>query len=416
MTKLQNDPDSIPVYSWCPDIEEEALGQMFKISKLPFVKHCALMPDAHLGMDMPIGGVVACENVIVPSFVGVDIGCGMAAMATSIRRKHLAGKEQEVLERLRAVVPVGFQHNSPARQIELESTRAQFSRMRYDTLGEHDETQPLECLNGTSLKDAYLSQVGTLGGGNHFLELQHDESGDRVCVMIHSGSRNIGKSVCDFFTARAEERNKQWWSNTTVPFFPADSLDGQTYIWYMKLALLFSLMNKTVMMDAVKKVLKEVIPDAGFGEPTIVHHNYAVMENHLGHNWWVHRKGAASAREGQVGIIPGSMGTPSYLTTGLGNPLSLNSSSHGAGRRMGRMEFNRSIDSAEKREEVAKSLEGVTHLPFTAPHGRGKKGERALIDCSEAPGAYKDIDTVMENQKDLVKSAVKLTPFLCLKG
>jgi tRNA-splicing ligase RtcB len=409
------------LFSWCPNPEDGVLRDMAKIAALPFVKHLALMPDAHVGMEMPIGGVVACENVIVPQFVGVDIGCGMASMKTNIQRDYLRGKEADLLQRLSAAVPVGFAHNSKEK---IAALRAQAARL----VGAIDTTictRNRAPLNQVDPMEAVLEQVGTLGGGNHFLELQEDEYSGKVYAMVHSGSRNIGKQVCDHFTKVAANLNARWYSKSEIPFLPTTSDEGQEYLRWMAFSLQFSKLNKVLMLESVQTTLLEAYPELGieFDEPVIIHHNYAALENHLGHNWWVHRKGATSAKAEHAGIIPGSMGTPSYLTRGLGNVLSLTSSSHGAGRRMGRMDFNRSIDSAAKREEVEKSLTGVTHLPFTAPQRRKRKEHafvttdtRSLIDCSEAPGAYKDIDEVMENQKDLVQGVIKLTPFLCLKG
>lgn len=410
MKKFQLEANQPPIYSWCPSLEDGVLDAMAKIAALPFVKHLALMPDAHVGMEMPIGGVVACENVIVPQFVGVDIGCGMTVAGTNLQRSQFVGLEAAILERLSANIPVGFAHNSPA-------MAKVYAGVYSETPNDDIPADQAADVLGKDLYSVVADQVGTLGGGNHFLELQQAPNGF-VQIMIHSGSRNIGKQVCDHFTLLARALNDRWISNSSIPFLPVSSQEGQDYIAWMEFCLWFSKTNKLAMLCRVEEVLKEFFPQLQMEvAPLVVHHNYAALENHMGHNWWVHRKGATSARKDQPGIIPGSMGTSSYITQGLGNVLSLNSCSHGAGRRMGRADFNRSIDSAEKRAEVAKSLEGVAHLPFTTPQRRGKKdGGRAVIDCSEAPGAYKNIDEVMENQADLTQGVIKLTPFLCLKG
>lgn len=254
---------------------------------------------------------------------------------------------------------------------------------------------------------------------NHFLEVQVDESGS-VWVMIHSGSRNMGKRIGDYFNNVASELNSRWHSNTTIPFLPADVPEGRAYLAWLDFALRFAFLNRQVMIDSVKDVLARIFPNIEFITDTVVddtingliniHHNYCALENHCGKNLWVHRKGAIRVNN-CTGIIPGSMGTSSYIVKALNNPLSFHSASHGAGRRMGRKDFSRQMK--DNYAEIEKSLEGVIHSEFgDFPYGK----EKGMKDVSEAPGAYKDIEEVINNELDLVKVLVKLSPKICVKG
>jgi len=245
--------------------------------------------------------------------------------------------------------------------------------------------------------------------------------------MLHSGSRNIGKKVGDYFNEIALDLNRKWHSNTymakskEIPFLPVELPVGKAYLAWMDMALRFAYLNRKVMLEEVKRNIKHEFPTVKFITEEVasdasdgminIHHNFSSLENHMGRNVWVHRKGATMAREGMTGIIPGSMGTASYIVRGLGNVKSLMSCSHGAGRKMGRMEFCRQMDG--KLNEVEESLEGVVHSKFSTIERGKNKGK---LDVSEAPGAYKNIEDVMVNQKDLVEPIVKLRPLICLKG
>jgi tRNA-splicing ligase RtcB len=399
---------SKPIFSWCEEIEAEALEDMKLIAGLPFVKHAALMPDAHKGMKMPIGGVVACENVIVPSFVGLDIGCGVIAVKSNVHRDQLT---EEIKVRLYHSVcrgvPMGFSHNTDRRVNELKSIhREEVEFIIGDT--ENDNVV-------NHLEKAIWEQLATCGGGNHFLELDYDENGF-IWIVIHSGSRNIGKKICDYFDKCAIEQNKIWFSlgkdvteKGFVPFLPVSSFLGQEYLRWMNLALQFALLNRTLMLKEVMKDLSYDIPSVCFETPINIHHNYASLENHFGKNYWVHRKGATLARNDTIGIVPGSMGTATYIVQGLGNELSLNSCSHGAGRKMGRKAFNVEHSSPEALAKIEASMDGIIHAKFgTASRGRDK----GMKDVSEAPAAYKDIDQVMLWQQDLVRPIAKLRPII----
>lgn len=252
---------------------------------------------------------------------------------------------------------------------------------------------------------------------NHFLEIQYDEN-DCLWVMIHSGSRNLGYKVCEYFNKLAEEENKRWYSESVIPFLPVDTKLGKDYIAWMNFCTDFALLNRRIMLEDTKDVLGKFFPNITFVPEINIHHNYASIENHMGKNLWVHRKGATLARKGVLGVVPGSQGTSSYIVEGKETDeikLSLNSCSHGAGRKCSRTEFNKQANaSQENTEAVLKSVEGVVHSKFQ----RAKRGRRDLgyIDYSEAPEAYKSIESVMANQQELVGIVHTLKPLICMKG
>lgn len=418
MDRIKQD-DGVDILSWCPNADENALEQMQNISKLPYVKYCAMMPDSHAGMSMPIGGVVATENVVVPNMVGVDIGCGMCAILTNLTVDDLTDSTKQILFNLISqAIPVGFSHNTDKRRKELEN---KYSGKYSYIVNKSNIAQCIDQHEPISDK-AFFEQLGTLGGGNHFLEVQADEE-DRIWIMIHSGSRNMGKKIGDYFNNLAKELNAKWFSQgSDIPFLPTDTPEGKAYLSWMDFALRFAFLNRQVMIDSVKEVFMNVFPEVFWITNTVVdntvddgminiHHNFAALENHHGRNYWVHRKGATRAFAGMTGIIPGSMGTNSYIVKGLGNHFSLMSCSHGAGRKMGRIEFSKKMKYSH--DQIEKSLEGVLHTNFSH-FGRGK--HKDLLDVSEAPGAYKAIDEVMANQEDLVRILVKLRPLISVKG
>jgi len=401
-----------PIFSWCPDIEESALNQMVTLAKLPFVEHCALMPDAHMGMSMPIGGVIATNSVIIPNAVGVDIGCGMAAFRTNLTLADIKGKEEILHHAIERSIPMGFSHNTDARRKEMEQI---YSEKIHYVL---DKELPLNT-NYFKIADLndFFSQIGSLGGGNHFLEIQYDET-ETVWVMVHSGSRNIGKKTCDHFNKIAFNLNEKWYSNSTIPFLPVTSNEGKEYIGWMNICLSFAFYNRKAMLDDIKRNMLHYFPHIEVTTKSIcgddilnIHHNYASLENHFGKNVWVHRKGATLASDKTIGIIPGSMGTCSYIVQGLGNEKSLKSCSHGSGRKMGRMDFNRQYNTEEKLKEIKNSMTGVFHTKFGRSVSRKGK-DTGMLDVSEAPQAYKDIEDVIKNESDLVKVLFKLRPII----
>lgn len=385
--------EKIPIKLWLDDIEEGAIQQAKNLANLPFAfKHIAIMPDAHQGYGMPIGGVMATKGVVVPNAVGVDIGCGMCAVRTSLTEidtetiKKIFGGSKDYHGGIRSCIPVGFNHHSKKQDVNL---------------------MPLDMIANSIVEEEYdsaLKQIGTLGGGNHFIEIQKGSDG-HIWIMIHSGSRNLGYKVARHYNEVANKLNEKWHSSVPkewgLAFLPLDSEEGNLYLMEMQYCVDFALANRKLMMDRIKEIFEKET-NCECVEPINIAHNYAVMENHFKQNVMIHRKGATLAREGTVGIIPGSQGTKSYIVKGLGNPMSFNSCSHGAGRRIGRKEAQRSLDLQEEIKKL--TSQGIIH------------SIRTEKDLDEASGAYKDIDVVMENQKDLVEITVELQPLAVIKG
>lgn len=400
----------VPVRVWLENegqMEESCMEQALNLARLPFVhKWVSLMPDTHTGKGMPIGGVIAAKGVIIPNAVGVDIGCGMIFAPMNVRLEQIqdvmtgsGSLIQMIIGDILRNVPVGFnRHKKPQKSAVLDRAKEHM-----DLYEANPELIPL-------IEDGYF-QVGTLGGGNHFIELQADEEG-YLGIMIHSGSRHFGKAVCDFFHERARELNARWYSqvpdSARLAFLPTDTNEGRQYIRWMNLALDYACENRQRMMEQVmelaeKHVYKYAGVHAEFGEAINCHHNYAALENHYGENVWVHRKGSTRARAGEIAVIPGAMGSYSYVVEGLGNPESFCSSSHGAGRaysRKGAME-------AFSAEQVILDLRERRVVL-----GKQRKSDVA----EECRFAYKDIDMVMEQQKDLVRPIRKLRTVGVVKG
>ena len=387
--------EKIPIKMWLNDLEDVALAQAKNLANLPFAfSHVAIMPDSHLGMGMPIGGVLALKEVIIPNAVGMDIGCGMRAIRTDLTEIDKAGLVK-VMTDIRAEIPVGFNH----RQQECDISRMPGGKRLY-SLDQNNSFTPIINREFSSA----TKQLGTLGGGNHFIELQKGDDGF-IWAMIHSGSRNLGKQVCDYYNAKAKELNKQWHTAVSaewdLAFLPIDSEEGQFYINEMNYCLDFARANRAFMMETIKDSFKNHF-NANTMEEIDIHHNYAAEEKHFGKKVWVHRKGATSAEKGQIGLIPGSQGTSSYVVKGLGNMWSFNSCSHGAGRKLARNQAKRTLNLADEQKKL--NDQGILH------------SVRNIDDLDEASGAYKDIDVVMSNQKDLVATVVKLTPLAVVKG
>lgn len=379
-----------PIKLWLDDIDDGAMGQARNLANLPFVyKHIAVMPDAHLGYGMPIGGVMATEDVIVPNAVGVDIGCGMCALQTSLTDiSH--DKLKAIIGLIRRTIPLGFKHHK-TRQSKALMPKTEF---------------PLEELPLVSQEyNNALTQLGTLGGGNHFIEIQKGSDG-HIWIMIHSGSRNLGFKVANYYNRLAVQLNSRWGStiprNWQLAFLPLSSEAGRQYVREMDYCVEFALANRKLMMERVMEAFRAVASPVSFSSFINIAHNYAAMETHFHKQVIVHRKGATSAREGEMGIIPGSQGTPSYIVRGKGNSESFESCSHGAGRKMGRKQAQRQLDL----ETEVKKLDdqGIIHSI------RGRR------DLDEAAGAYKNIDQVVENQIDLVEVVVTLHPLAVIKG
>jgi len=374
--------EKLPIKLWLDEIEDGALDQAKNLANLPFAyKWVSIMPDSHQGYGMPIGGVLATRQVIVPNAVGVDIGCGMVAVKTSLTEIDTSTLK-EIMGKARNGIPVGFNHQKEPQE--------------WDGFDNAPDLQIIQQELNSARK-----QLGTLGGGNHFIEIQKGDDG-LIWLMIHSGSRNFGLKTANTYHKMAKSLCEKWQSNISdkdLSFLPMDTKEGSEYYKAMNYCLNFAQANRSLMMKNLSEIVSE-ITGATFQDEVNIHHNYASFEHHYGSDVLVHRKGATKATEGLKGIIPGSMGTSSYITEGLGNPESFMSSSHGAGRKMGRNEAKKTLDLFEEQEK----MEGVVH------------GLRTVEDLDEAPGSYKDIDVVMENQKDLVKILVKLSPLASIKG
>ncbi len=390
----------VPVKSWCKEIEEAAMTQAFDLARHPAVfHHVSLMPDCHPGYGMPIGGVIACKDVVIPNAVGVDIGCGMGAVKTDVAASNVSREQlREIVTLLKETIPCG-------------EGKAHKKNQTWEGFEEDiDAYQGRGWFSG-HVRDLANRNLGTLGGGNHFIEIQAGDDG-YVWLMVHSGSRHLGNVIARFYHNLAFELNTLWHSDIPskdLAFLPAHSEEGKDYIHDMNFALMYAKENRRRIMDRFMTAFSSTYKDVAFQAPVNIHHNYASLENHFGENVWVHRKGATSAREKEVGIIPGSMGTASYIVEGLGNIESFTSCSHGAGRVMGRKEASRSLTP----EECDKAMEGVVYDRWNKVR-RGK--EKGLYDLSEAPQAYKDIDTVIESELDLINPLVKLKPLGVVKG
>ncbi len=406
----EKDSMKVPVRIWLEDereLEETCKEQAIHLANLPFLhRWVCLMPDTHAGMGMPIGGVIAAKDVVIPNAVGVDIGCGMAYTETNIPAALLRETEtgngnllQAIIGDVMRNVPVGFAHHKTVMPC-YTMDRAMEEFDRYERDGE---------LLG-QLEAGYF-QIGTLGGGNHFIELQEDGEG-MVSVMIHSGSRHVGKSVCDYFHRIARELNGKWYSQVPdeyrLAFLPTDTDEGKRYLAWMQLSMDFAKENREKMMLAVKAILEKWIGkytslNLEFSGDINCHHNYAALETHYGEEVWVHRKGAVRAGEGERAVIPGAMGSFSYVVEGKGNPESFCSSSHGAGRRYSR----KGAMAAFSCEEVMVDLKAQSVV-------LGKKNKADVAE--ESRFAYKDIEGVMERQKDLVTPVKRLKTIGVVKG
>ncbi len=381
------DENKIPIKLWLEDMEQGALDQAFNLANLPFAfRHVAIMPDSHQGYGMPIGGVLATDKMIIPNAVGVDIGCGMCAVRTTLTEID-TDKLKSIMGEIRRVIPVGFKKHKESQGSELMPS---------------PRDEALEIV--VREYENALKSLGTLGGGNHFIEIQKGNDGF-IWIMIHSGSRNFGLKVASHYNKLAIELNEKW--GVAVPkewqlaYLPLDSDEGQSYATEMSYCVDYAFANRKLMMKRVKEIFSDKL-GAKFDEMINIAHNYATLENHFGKNVWIHRKGATSARDGEIGIIPGSQGTKSYIIEGKGERESFTSCSHGAGRKMSRTKAKQELDLEEEVKKM--NDKGIIH------------GMRSTGDLDEASSAYKDIDVVMANQEDLVDIIVELEPLAVIKG
>jgi tRNA-splicing ligase RtcB len=387
---------TVDVHLWTQlhEVESSALDQLKNLAALPWAfHHVAVMPDVHFGKGATVGSVVAMKGVVAPAAVGVDIGCGMAAVKTDLIGDQVHAQLRAIRHALERAIPVGFNSHDEAAVDRIDDPRLKArARALMDRFGEL--SRKAQQLDGKAWR-----QLGTLGGGNHFIELSLDTTG-AVWLMLHSGSRNIGKVLAEIHIGVARKlAHNQELPDRDLAVFLAGTDEMAAYRRDLFWAQEYALLNREVMLALYRNVLREVWAEARFDEPIACHHNYVAEEVHFGEEVLVTRKGAIRAGAGELGIIPGSMGTKSYIVRGLGNPESFESASHGAGRRMSRSKAKRTFTV----DDLAAQTAGV--------ECRKDAGVR-----DEIPGAYKSIDEVIENQRDLVEVVAELKQVLCVKG
>lgn len=394
----------VPAKIWVDDlsqVESGALDQVENVCSNDFVQFASFMPDIHQGMGCPIGAVVATEHELIPNFVGVDIGCGMGSLSTNISVKDVSNDLLlKLVRQITQAIPLGFnKHDTPPKCSPEAENHCNY--VSEDHLSEWVRFASKKSLAAKErLKECILS-LGTLGGGNHFIELQKDEN-DVLHAMVHSGSRGPGEAIARVFMNEAKAQNATWKTRARqgTEFLPDSSDIGLLYLEAVQWAQDFAKYNREAIINNIRSILANNLPDIVFGELINIHHNYVAREHHYSNNVWVHRKGATRIRNNILGIIPGSMGTPSYLVKGLNNPESLDSCSHGAGRALSRSKARELLDL----EVFKQKMSGIVSFAITANH------------LDESPMAYKDIDKVMDNQKDLVEIVKVFTPIASIKG
>lgn len=385
-------PGRVPIKSWATDLEGSALQQAVNLSNLPFaIDHVALMPDAHTGYGMPIGGVLFADHAVVPYAIGVDIGCGVALAETDLTVETVSDGELEaVLTQIARDVPVGMKRH----------TKPVDPQIALDEIG----LEPPRSIDYAWF-ERVVNQLGTLGSGNHFLELQRDAAG-QLHVMLHSGSRNLGKVICDTFHQKALVLNRSWHSqlpHDELAFLPEGTHEFEGYWEAMRFALRFAEVNRSRMLDAVEAAFARHTRIGRFERRVDIHHNYAAWEHHGDFGGIVHRKGAVRARPGEPVLIPGSMGSASYVAEGLGNADAFETCAHGAGRAMSRTAARKTKTSSEVVAEM-QDLGVSLHA-----------GDPRTV-AEEAAFAYKDIESVMAASSTLVRPVKRLTPLGVVKG
>ena len=381
----------VKVWSELADVEPQALDQLVNTANLPCVfKHIAVMPDVHLGIGATIGSVIPTKNAIIPAAVGVDIGCGMLAVKTQFDSAALEGRLKRIRENIERAIPLGpSQHHLPLKEAERWMGWKEFSNC-------HRAVQ--------ELAQKARAQLGTLGGGNHFIELCLDTE-DRVWIMLHSGSRHIGKTLAERHIQAAKGLLRQTLQSLPDPnlaYLVKGTSEFQAYWHDLQWAQAYAYENRQLLLDLVLRATEKGLGGREAVVPELVvncHHNYAAIERHFGEKVYITRKGAVKAAQGEMGIIPGSMGTRSFIVRGKGNAEAFDSCSHGAGRRMSRSAARRTFSA----EDLCRQTTGVECRKDTG-----------VVD--EIPQAYKDIDVVMRHQSDLVEVVAELKQVLCVKG
>lgn len=396
MNVIPGEKHPIKVWTDPSTIEDSALQQLKNLARLPFIgsNGIAVMPDVHAGIGSTVGTVIATRKAVLPAAVGVDIGCGMCAVRTSLKASDLPDNLAPVRHQIERDVPVGF--NAYKRESDIQTNWSTFHSLVNDWNDLVDKTEYRSDFGTVS------KQLGTLGGGNHFIEICLDENQD-VWIMLHSGSRGTGNQIGRYFIDRAKELCERWHvdlPHQDLAYLPQGDKVFDEYIQAVTWAQEYAKANRAVMLERVCSALgRTVKPFYTQDEAVNCHHNYVALENHHNENLYVTRKGAISAREGQLGIIPGSMGQRSYIVRGKGNMQSYCSCSHGAGRVMSRTQAKKHFTLAD----LVAQTQGVEC-----------RKDEGVID--EIPGAYKDIDQVMANQTDLVEVEHTLKQVLCVKG
>lgn len=387
----------VPVKVYTDDVEATARAQLVNISRLPVVHHhVAAMPDVHMGIGATVGSVIPTLRAIIPAAVGVDIGCGMVAAQLSLRAEDLdEARLKKVFAQISRDVPVGFEQHEE-RDARTHAAKP-FQRGLRRILERHQGVE-----KRVGKHSSWQRQLGTLGGGNHFIELCLDETG-HAWLMLHSGSRGIGNAIGSYFIELARRdaaRNQMNLPDRDLAYFSEGAEHFDDYVEAVGWAQDYARTNRVEMMDLVLDALRRHLPAFEvIGEAVNCHHNYVERERHYGEQVWVTRKGAIRAREGELGIIPGSMGTRSYIVRGKGSAESFDSCAHGAGRRMSRNAAEKNFTTGD----LARQTEGVIC-----------RKDKGVLD--EIPGAYKDIDEVMAHQSDLVEVLHVLKQVLCVKG
>jgi len=374
------------IKKWIENIDNNALAQVENVAKLPFiVGNVVVLPDCHFGYGMPIGCVAATDNVIIPNAVGVDIGCGMAAIKTSLTDVSI-DDVKKIMSIIREKIPLGMNHHKTKKDDSLMPDNAS------------------ELFIVSKEYENAKTQLGTLGGGNHFIEIQKGSDG-HFWFMVHSGSRNLGFKVANHYNKIAINLNKRWCSSIPesfeLAFLPLDTAEGDQYKKEMEYCMSFASNNRRCMMIEISEAF-QTITKCTFDQIIEIPHNFAALEHHFGKNVVVHRKGATRASKNEIGIIPGSQGTKSYIVRGKGNIHSLQSCSHGAGRILSRKEARNTLNLQDEINLL--DSQGILH------------SIRNTKDLDESPSAYKDISVVMKAQEDLIDIVVELTPVAVIKG
>jgi tRNA-splicing ligase RtcB len=384
---------NVPIRVWAPleEVDSGVIGQLKNVAALPWVAHhVAVMADVHAGRGATVGSVIAMRGAVAPAAVGVDIGCGMAAVRTNLRADQLPDNLRRLRLAIETAIPVGKEsHTSPAWRDAPEELRSAGEALmqEQDALALRVDPQRVSC------------QIGTLGGGNHFIEVCLDTS-DTVWLMLHSGSRGVGARLAEHHIEVAQRlQHNQALVDRDLAVFLAGTPVFESYRRDLFWAQAYALLNRRVMLHLLSQVVRRFWPKIVLDAPISCHHNYVAEEVHFGEELLLTRKGAIRAGRGELGIIPGSMGTKSYIVRGLGNPQSFESASHGAGRRMSRTEAKRRFTLADLRDQT----DGVEC-----------RKDSGVID--EAPKAYKNIDHVMAQQQDLVEIVAELKQIVCVKG